>query len=131
MELNLAGNIRDMRKARGITQTELAQSLSVTPQSVSRWETGQAYPDVVLLPKIAKYFDVTLDELMLGLESSLTIYKKEFAEASKAVHSENTLENRKRVCDILEVLTREKPREYMVLYFTNLLIMKNEYDNVS
>ncbi len=131
MELNLAENIRDMRKARGITQTELAQSLSVTPQSVSRWETGQAYPDVVLLPKIARYFDVTLDELMLGLESSLTIYKKEFAEASKAVHSENTLENRKRVCDILEVLTREKPREYMVLYFTNLLVMKNEYDNVS
>ncbi|MBO5402666.1 MAG: helix-turn-helix transcriptional regulator [Clostridia bacterium] len=131
MELNLSENIREMRKARGITQTELAQSLSVTPQSVSRWETGQAYPDVVLLPRIAKYFDVTLDELMLGLESSLTIYRKEFAEASKAVHSENTLENRKRVCDILEVLTREKPREYMVLYFTNLLVMKNEYDNVS
>lgn len=127
----MAENIREMRKARGITQTELAQSLSVTPQSVSRWETGQAYPDVVLLPRIAKYFDVTLDELMLGLESSLTIYRKEFAEASKAVHSENTLENRKRVCDILEVLTREKPREYMVLYFTNLLVMKNEYDNVS
>ncbi len=131
MELNLSENIREMRKARGITQTELAQSLSVTPQSVSRWETGQAYPDVVLLPKIAKYFDVTLDELMLGLESSLTIYRKEFIEASKAVHSENTLENRKRVCDILEVLTREKPREYMVLYFTNLMVMKNEYDNVS
>lgn len=127
----MAENIREMRKARGITQTELAQSLSVTPQSVSRWETGQAYPDVVLLPRIAKYFDVTLDELMLGLESSLTIYRKEFAEASKAVHSENTLENRKRVCDILEVLTLEKPREYMVLYFTNLLVMKNEYDNVS
>ena len=131
MELNLSENIREMRKARGITQTELAQSLSVTPQSVSRWETGQAYPDVVLLPRIAKYFDVTLDELMLGLESSLTIYRKEFIEASKAVHSENTLENRKRVCDILEVLTREKPREYMVLYFTNLMVMKNEYDNVS
>ena len=131
MELNLAENIREMRKARGITQTELAQSLSVTPQSVSRWETGQAYPDVVLLPRIAKYFDVTLDELMLGLESSLTIYRKEFAEASKAVHSENTLENRKRVCDILEVLAREKPREYLVLYFTNLMVMKNDYDNVS
>lgn len=131
MELNLSENIREMRKARGITQTELAQSLSVTPQSVSRWETGQAYPDVVLLPKIAKYFDVTLDELMLGLESSLTIYRKEFNEASKAVHSENTLENRKRVCDILEVLVREKPREYLVLYFTNLMVMKNEYDNVS
>ena len=64
----MAENIREMRKARGITQTELAQSLSVTPQSVSRWETGQAYPDVVLLPRIAKYFDVTLDELMLDSE---------------------------------------------------------------
>lgn len=131
MELNLSANIRELRKARDITQAELADSLAVTPQSVSRWETGQAYPDVVLLPRIAKFFDVSLDELMLGLESSLTIYRKEFAEASKAVHSENTLENRKRVCDILEILTREKPKEYMVLYFTNLLIMKNEYDNVS
>lgn len=127
MELNLAANIREMRRARGITQTELAQSLSVTPQSVSRWETGQAYPDVVLLPRIAKYFDVSLDELMLGLESSLTIYKKELNEASKAVHSEDTYENRKRVCDILEILVKERPREYLVAYFTNLMALRRDH----
>ncbi len=131
MELNLAANIREMRKARGITQTELAHSLSVTPQSVSRWETGQAYPDVVLLPKIAKYFDVSLDELMLGLESSLTIYKKELNEASKALHSEDNYESRKRVCDILEILVKERPRDYLVTYFCHLMRMKQEHDKVT
>lgn len=55
--------IRELRRERGITQEGLAELLEVSAQSVSRWEQGVCYPDVELLPAIANYFDVTLDEL--------------------------------------------------------------------
>ena len=51
------------------TQSELAVLLSVSPQAVSRWENGQAFPDITLLPLLAKYLNVSIDELM-GLEAS-------------------------------------------------------------
>jgi len=53
-----------LRKQKGITQEELANVLGVTNQSVSKWESGNNYPDVQLLPEIAKHFEVTIDELL-------------------------------------------------------------------
>ena len=56
--------IATLRKQKGITQGELAQALGVTNQSVSKWESGQCCPDIQLLPELAKYFDISIDELM-------------------------------------------------------------------
>jgi len=55
--------IRDLRVAKGITQEILAEVLNVTPQAVSKWETGSSAPDIQLLPELAVYFGVTIDEL--------------------------------------------------------------------
>ena len=60
-----------MRKNAGITQDELASFLGVTKASVSKWENGQSMPDILLLPEIATYFDVSVDEL-LGYEPQLS-----------------------------------------------------------
>jgi transcriptional regulator with XRE-family HTH domain len=59
--------IAELRKEKGIGQQELADVLGVSFQSVSKWETGVTMPDITLLPNIAEYFNVSVDEL-LGLK---------------------------------------------------------------
>ena len=59
--------IAKLRKDKGIGQQNLAEVLGVSFQSVSKWETGTTMPDITLLPSIAEYFNVSVDEL-LGLK---------------------------------------------------------------
>lgn len=60
---NLGATIARERRAADITQGELAAHLGITKAAVSKWELGQSMPDVALLPRIASYFGLTLDEL--------------------------------------------------------------------
>ena len=69
--LKIAENIVYLRKKKGITQDELASFLGVTKASVSKWENGQSIPDILLLPELATFFDVTVDWL-LGYEPQLS-----------------------------------------------------------
>lgn len=69
--ITLGTNIGRLRKEAHLTQDDLATFLGVTKASVSKWETGQSYPDVELLPKIAAYFDTTIDALV-GYEPQMT-----------------------------------------------------------
>jgi len=62
----LSERICALRKDRGWTQKQLADMLSVTDKTVSKWETGYTVPDVEMLDKLAKVFDCTLDELVNG-----------------------------------------------------------------
>ena len=64
MELMIAERIKKYRKLRDITQDALAQALGVSPQSISKWECGDGYPDITLLPSIANFFEVTVVELI-------------------------------------------------------------------
>lgn len=64
MEINLKEKLRTLRQKKNITQETLANHLAITPQSVGKWERGEGFPDITLLPKIALYFDVTVDELL-------------------------------------------------------------------
>ena len=63
MQLNLGIKIRELRRRDGRTQDNLAESLGVTAQAVSRWESGGSYPDMEMIPAIANYFHVSIDEL--------------------------------------------------------------------
>lgn len=65
--LKLGENLKKFRLKREITQEQLADILGVSAQAVSRWENEATYPDITLLPTIASYFEITLDELM-GME---------------------------------------------------------------
>lgn len=63
MELRIGEKIRSLRKARDLSQETLAQALDVSFQAVSRWENGAAMPDIAMLPALAAFFGVTMDEL--------------------------------------------------------------------
>ena len=64
-------NIRNMRRAHGMTQEELAAYLGVTASAVNKWEKGLSYPDITFLPILASYFNISVDEL-LGYEPQMT-----------------------------------------------------------
>lgn len=63
-EINIAKVIISKRKEKGVTQDELAEYIGVSKASVSKWETGQSYPDITFLPQLATYFNISIDELM-------------------------------------------------------------------
>ena len=64
MTLYIGENLKKQRKLRELTQEQLADILGVSFQSISKWERGEGYPDIELLPTIAEYFGITTDELM-------------------------------------------------------------------
>ena len=70
-EINIAKTIVNKRKEKGITQDELANYIGVSKASVSKWETGQSYPDITFLPQLAAYFNISIDDLM-GYEPQMT-----------------------------------------------------------
>ena len=63
MQLNIGTKIKELRRRDGRTQEALAEALGVTNQAVSRWESGGSYPDMEIVPAIANYFHVSIDEL--------------------------------------------------------------------
>jgi transcriptional regulator with XRE-family HTH domain len=63
MNLPIGQNIKTLRQKSGWTQRTLAYELQVSIQAVSKWEQERSYPDVTLLPRIAKLFSVSIDSL--------------------------------------------------------------------
>ena len=66
MDMTIGKRIAHLRKEKGLTQEELAQHMGISPQAVSKWENDQTCPDISALPKLARLFDVTVDELLSG-----------------------------------------------------------------
>lgn len=76
--MNSIGNtIKCLRKAMGVTQDEMARKLGVTYQAVSKWENDAAQPDIGLLPTLAAYFGVSIDELF-GYKLNVMTHKERF-----------------------------------------------------
>lgn len=69
MNISIGENIKKMRNQKGVTQERLAEGLGVTPQAISRWESGAGYPAIEYLPDLAGFFGISVDEL-LGVKLS-------------------------------------------------------------
>lgn len=67
----LGTEIKNLRKAKGLTQEQLAENLGISPQAISKWELGIGTPDIAMLPAISRFFKVSLDSLFhLKMEMS-------------------------------------------------------------
>lgn len=94
MELHIGNNIRRLRRERNLTQEEVAAHLGISFQAISKWERGDGYPDITLLPALASYFQSTTDELLgvneLASEEIYNQINREWAENRLAGrHAEN------------------------------------------
>ena len=107
--INLSNNIVELRKCKGVTQEELAAFIGVTKASVSKWENGQSMPDILLLPRLASYFDVTVDRL-LGYEPQLS------KEQIQAVYKEFTKAFSKEPFEEVFCRTEEYVKKYYSCY---------------
>ncbi len=74
MEFN--EKLQELRKNKGLTQEELAESLYVSRTAVSKWESGRGYPNIESLKELSRFFSVSIDELLSG-EKLLFIAEKE------------------------------------------------------
>jgi transcriptional regulator with XRE-family HTH domain len=64
MNIKICSNIAKYRKENGVTQAELSEYLGVSPQAVSKWEQETSMPDIYLIPKIAFFFDISINTLL-------------------------------------------------------------------
>ena len=80
MEFN--EKLQELRKHKGLTQEELAQKLFVSRTAISKWESGRGYPNIDSLKALAKFFSITVDEL-LSSDELLNIAEKESAQKEK------------------------------------------------
>ena len=64
MIIKLSENLQLLRRQKGLTQEDLADVFGVTSQSISKWELGINCPDITMLPKIADFYEVSIDELI-------------------------------------------------------------------
>ncbi len=87
MDINITEQLKSLRKTHGNTQEELANHLDISIQAVSKWERGEGYPDITLLPKIAFFYDTTVDNL-LGVAE---INKQKRIESYMGEYNENAI----------------------------------------
>ena len=94
--MNIGNKIKELRKQRGMTQGQLAGSIGVSFQAVSKWENNIALPDITLAPVLAAYFGVSIDDLfdfhLAEMEAAVDaivneacLYRKSDPKKSKAI----------------------------------------------
>ena len=70
---SIGSTIAKLRRANGLTQLALAERLNVSDKAVSKWENGQGYPDITIIPELAALFGVTIDYIMLGEKKGIAV----------------------------------------------------------
>ena len=76
MEINIGTRIIDLRKASNMSQETLAEQIGVSRQAISKWERGEANPDIYKVMALAKIFNLSLDELIYGKNTGESVKNK-------------------------------------------------------
>ena len=110
MDFNLGSVIKRLRNEQGVTQDALAEYLGISYQAVSKWETGTTLPDITLLPKLAVFFGVRIDELF-------SVDHEDELERIDAMLQRETMtdQNYAYAKRILDGILRESPKDVEVM----------------
>ena len=125
MENSFNVNLRRIRKEKGITQEQLADTVGVSAQAVSKWEIN-SFPDAALLPKIAEKLGVSIDELFGLKNENISIYDR-VMEHIKATPAEKQFDEAFSLCRAVIMAKCGCPRYEPVIQE----ILSSEYDNHS
>lgn len=112
MKIKIGENIKRLRKAKNVTQEQVAEVLGISVTAVSKWERGETYPDITLLFPLAHYFEVTLDELMGYDEEKVQAEIKAVLENYRSLWLTEPEKARR----IIETAYREYPDDYEVMH---------------
>ena len=122
MQLNLGTKIRELRWRDGRTQDNLAEALGVTAQAVSRWEQSGSYPDMEMIPAIANYFHISIDELFgyhdereEKIKSILEKATKILTKQGFTMYKGSLSEDVEECIDMLRAASEEFPNEPKIL----------------
>ncbi|MBQ4089857.1 MAG: helix-turn-helix transcriptional regulator [Clostridia bacterium] len=112
MELLIGRNIKRLRRERELTQEEVAAHLGISFQAISKWERGDGYPDITMLPALAGYFGVSVDEL-LGMDS---LEKQGRYDAINRKYEENRVAGRyAENVELMQAALKEWPNDALLL----------------
>lgn len=122
MIIKLSENLQLLRRQKGITQEDLADVFGVTSQSISKWELGINCPDIIMLPKIADFYEVSIDEL-IGYKQMSSINSIYIDVKSLIDSSENKIDDAYKIARLAVGEIHEKGRNQA----ERLLVGKRDY----
>ena len=127
MNIKIGEKIKQLRQRDGRKQEDLANALGVSPQAISRWEANGGYPDMELIPAIANYFNVCIDELFGYSKDRGDKLKAILSKADKAIGENGDMTE---CVEMLRAAIEEFPSEpklYMYLGFALDLLGWKKY----
>ena len=120
----LSENLKFLRKQNNLTQEEMAEIIGISPQSISKWERGDTYPDITLLPALANLFKVSVDAL-LGMDKINATEARNSIFATGNEHLQNG--DRTATIDVYTNALKVYPNDYGIM--SNLaLVLSLETD---
>ena len=93
-QIKIGEFLKELRKQKKLTQQEAADALFVSQKTISRWETGEGIPDISIIQDVAKFYDVTVDEILTGVkkeENTISNYTKEIIKEQKINNTQQKL----------------------------------------
>lgn len=84
--------LKALRKSKGYTQQEVAETLYVTQKTISRWENGEGIPDINIITSVAEFYEITVDELLKGERN--TKEQTQFTAKQKSKAKSKLIENK-------------------------------------
>ena len=116
MNFTIGEKIKKLRTQKNVTQEKLAESLGVTPQAISRWESGAGYPAIDYLPDLAAFFEISVDELLGVKLSKREARREEIYAQIKRIEDENGFNNDPGAVDMLREAHAEFPGDTKISF---------------